>query len=77
MLQVLFRNADPGIPDCYKDAENLINQISSKIIKKENQTIDLETKRINAVKEIGKAYYTNLAKTANYTVILSDFTYFI
>ena len=56
--------------DCYKDAENLINQISSKIIKKENQTIDLETKRINAVKEIGKAYYTNLAKTANYTVIL-------
>ena len=56
--------------DCYKDAENLINQISSKIIKKENQTIDLETKRINAVKEIGKAYYTNLAKTANYTVII-------
>lgn len=56
--------------DCYKDAENLINQTSSKITKKENQAIDLETKRINAVKEIGKAYYSNLAKTANYTVII-------
>lgn len=55
---------------CYKEAENLINQISSKITKKENQVIDLETKRINAVKEIGKAYYSNLAKTANYTVII-------
>ena len=55
---------------CYKEAENLINQISSKITKKENQEFDLESKRINAIKEIGKAYYSNQAKTLNYTVIV-------
>lgn len=56
--------------ECFKEANNLINQISSKITKKENQAIDLETKRINAIKEIGKAYYSNQAKSTNYTVIV-------
>lgn len=56
--------------ECYKNAETLISQISTKITKIENQAIDLETKRINAIKEIGKAYYYNLAKSANYTVIV-------
>lgn len=55
---------------CYKESENLINQISAKIAKKENQAIDLETKRINAIKEIGKAYYSNQAKSTKYTVIV-------
>lgn len=55
---------------CYKESENLISQISAKVTKKENQAIDLETKRINAIKEIGKAYYSNQTKTVKYSVIV-------
>jgi hypothetical protein len=52
--------------ECYKDALNLIDQISSKINRKEKEAMDLESKRINAIKEIGKAYYSNKVKSVIY-----------
>lgn len=51
---------------CYAEVEKLIGQISGKVEKDENKVIDLEKRRIDAIKEIAKAYYFNAAHSAEY-----------
>jgi hypothetical protein len=60
---------DPA-SSCYPEVQKLIAQISSKINRKEEQAMDLEKQRINAVKEIAKAYYSRSIKVVNYNVIV-------
>lgn len=60
---------DPS-SNCYPDVQKLIAQISSKVSKKEQQEFDLEKKRINAIKEIGKAYYSNTIRVVRYNVLV-------
>lgn len=43
---------------CYSEVEKLINQISDKISSREKKETDLEIRRLNAIKEIAKAYYS-------------------
>ena len=54
---------------CYSEVQKLISQISSKVNKKEEQELDLEKRRINAIKEIGKAYYSNTIRVVRYNVL--------
>lgn len=56
---------------CYPEVQKLIAQISSKVDKKEKQELDLEKQRINAIKEIGKAYYSNSIRIIKYSSILN------
>lgn len=56
--------------NCGAEVKRLIAQISSKVDKKDQQNLDLEKLRINAIKEIGKAYYSNTVKLVSYNVIL-------
>ena len=55
---------------CYSEVEKLINQISDKVEKAENRELDLEKRRIDAIKEIAKAYYSNSVRLVNYNVIV-------
>lgn len=55
---------------CFAEVEKLINQISDKVEKNDKQELDLEVRRINAIKEIAKAYYSNSVRTARYNVII-------
>lgn len=55
---------------CYSEVEKLINQISDKVQKDENKEIDLEKRRINAIKEIAKTYYSNSVRLVKYNVIV-------
>jgi hypothetical protein len=55
---------------CYSEVEKLINQISDKVQKDENREIDLEKRRIDAIKEIAKAYYSNSVRLVKYNVIV-------
>ncbi|MFZ6024136.1 MAG: hypothetical protein ACOYVG_06730 [Bacteroidota bacterium] len=55
---------------CYPDVQKLIAQISSKVDRKERQELDLEKRRINAIKEIGKAYYSNLIRLIKYNILV-------
>jgi len=55
---------------CYSEVEKLINQISEKVQKDENKEIDLEKRRIDAIKEIAKAYYSNSVRLVKYNVII-------
>jgi hypothetical protein len=50
--------------------EKLIAQISSKVDRKEKQEVELEKQRIDAIKEIGKAYYSNSIKLVKYDVLV-------
>jgi hypothetical protein len=77
----ILANIDP-YSNCYKDAETLISQIKDKLELKEQQaldmalesyrsSIDLEKRRIDAVKEVAKSYYLNNAnKTVNHYNIM-------
>ncbi|MDR1552523.1 MAG: hypothetical protein LBS69_03540 [Prevotellaceae bacterium] len=77
----ILANIDP-YSNCYKDAETLISQIKDKLELKEQQvldialegyknSVDLEKKRIDAVKEVAKSYYLNNAnKTVNHYNIM-------
>jgi hypothetical protein len=77
----ILANIDP-YSKCYKDAETLILQIKDKLELKEQQdldiamegyrsSVDLEKKRIDAVKEVAKSYYLNNAnKTVNHYNIM-------
>ncbi len=56
---------------CYPEVQKLIVQISSKVAKKEKQELDLEKQRINAIKEIGKAYYSNSIRIIKYNMIVN------
>ena len=56
---------------CYIEVQKLIAQISSKVDKKQKQELDLEKQRINAIKEIGKAYYSNSIRIVKYNTILN------
>ena len=60
---------DPA-SSCYNEVEKLITEISQKVDRKEKQEFDLEKERINAVKEIGKAYYSNTIKLVQYNIIV-------
>jgi hypothetical protein len=60
---------DPA-SSCNAEVKKLIAQISSKIERKEQQALDLEKQRINAVKEIAKAYYSNTVRVVKYNVIV-------
>lgn len=55
---------------CYSEVEKLVNQISDKVEKAENRELDLEKRRIDAIKEIAKAYYSNTVRLVNYNVIV-------
>jgi hypothetical protein len=59
-----------GSSSCYPEVEKLINQISNKVDQNDKREVDLEIRRINAIKEIAKAYYSNLARSVNYTVFV-------
>jgi hypothetical protein len=61
---------DPS-SSCYPEVQKLIAQISSKVEKKEKQELDLEKQRINAIKEIGKAYYSNSIRIVKYNMIVN------
>lgn len=56
---------------CYLEVQKLISQISSKVNKKEQQGLDLEKRRINAIKEISKAYYSNTIRIVRYNVLVN------
>ena len=60
---------DPS-SSCYNEVKKLITQISQKVDRKEKQELDLEKQRINAIKEIGKAYYSNTIRLIKYNVIV-------
>jgi chaperonin cofactor prefoldin len=60
---------DPS-SSCYSEVEKLIAQISSKVDRKEKQEVELEKQRIDAIKEIGKAYYSNSIKLVKYDVLV-------
>ena len=49
--------------NCFKEANTLIAQISNKIDKREKQEYNLEIQRINAIKAIGVAYYSNKVRS--------------
>ncbi|TKB99605.1 hypothetical protein [Pedobacter cryotolerans] len=55
---------------CYSEVERLTNQISYKIDNNNKKELDLEIRRINAIKEIAKAYYLNSSKTVRYNIIV-------
>lgn len=55
---------------CGVEVKKLIAQISSKVDKKYIEELDLEKLRINAIKEIGKAYYSNRVSLVSYKVIV-------
>lgn len=71
---------DPSSP-CNDEAQKLMVEIGKKVdekkkeewdlmMKKYNDEVALEKSRINAVKEIAKAYYSSQPKTVNYTTII-------
>ncbi len=60
---------DPA-SSCYPEVKKMIAQVSSKIERKEQQALDLEKQRMNAVKEIAKAYYSNSVRVVKYNVIV-------
>lgn len=55
---------------CYSEVQKLIAQISSKADKREQQELDLEKRRITAIKEIGKAYYSNTIRAVRYSILV-------
>lgn len=55
---------------CYPEVQKLITQISSKVDRKEKQELDLEKQRINAIKEIGKAYYSNSIRLIKCNILI-------
>lgn len=55
---------------CYAEVKKLIDQISQKVEKKNQQELDLEKLRINAVKEIAKAYYSNKIRLIKYSTLV-------
>jgi hypothetical protein len=66
---------------CYNEAQDILKEISSKITEAEKRewdlkqkqykdNIDLEKRRINAVKDIAVAYYKSKPKTVNYTYLV-------
>jgi len=63
-------NMIDGNSNCHSEVERLINQISDKVEKAEKSELDLENKRIDAIKEIAKAYYSNTIRTVKYNVIV-------
>ncbi|RKS00576.1 hypothetical protein [Flavobacterium sp. 102] len=65
-----YLNMIDNSSSCYVEVEKLINQISDKIEKNEKKELDLEIRRINAIKEIAKAYYSNSVRTVKYNVII-------
>ena len=54
----------------YPEVKKLIAEISSKVERKERQEFDLEKQRINAEKEIAKAYYSRTVKLTNYNILV-------
>ena len=50
---------------CAAEVKKLIQQISDKVTKREKKDDRLEELRINAIKEIGKAYFASKAKSRN------------
>lgn len=56
--------------NCASEVKKMIAQISSKVDKKDQQEYDLTKLRINAIKEIGKAYYANTIRLVSYNVIV-------
>lgn len=56
--------------NCYSQVEKLINEISTKINNADKMEMDLEVRRIDAIKEIAKAYYSSAARTIRYNVII-------
>lgn len=56
---------------CYPEVKKLIDQIASRIDKREKQEFDLEVQRISSIKEIGKAYYSNTIRTIKYNVLVN------
>ncbi|MDR2653185.1 MAG: hypothetical protein LBC68_12900 [Prevotellaceae bacterium] len=77
----ILANIDP-YSQCHKDAETLISQLKDKLELKEKQalditlegyrsSVDLEKRRIDAVKEVAKSYYSsNANKTVNHYNIM-------
>ncbi|WP_293298396.1 hypothetical protein [Pedobacter sp. UBA4863] len=65
-----YLNMIDGSSSCYSEVEKLINQISDKVEKNDKKELDLEIRRINAIKEIAKAYYSNSVRTVKYNVIV-------
>lgn len=55
---------------CYPEVKKLIAEISSKVERKEKQELDLEKQRINAEREIAKAYYSRTVKLVNYNILV-------
>ena len=55
---------------CYSEVLKLINQISDKVEIAENKELDLEKRRMDAIKEIAKAYYSNCVSLVSYNFIL-------
>lgn len=66
---VALEMIDPA-SSCYPEVKKLIAQVSSKIERKEQQALDLEKQRMNAVKEIAKAYYSNSVRIVKYNVVV-------
>lgn len=60
---------DPS-SSCYPEVKKMIDQIASKVEKKEQREYDLETQRMNAMKEIAKAYYSRTVHVSNYNVLI-------
>ncbi len=78
-LNVLLQ-IDP-ISDCFNEAQNRIKSIENKIteqkkdereleIRKYENEVELEKKRIEAIKEIAVAYYQRTQPTYNYNVLM-------
>ncbi len=71
---------DPSAP-CYKESQDVVRSIESKIsaeekkqwdfqMKQYNDAVSLEKQRINAIKDVAVAYYKSQTYDVNYTVIV-------
>jgi len=65
-----YLNMIDSSSSCYPEVGKLINQISDKVEKTENKELDLEKRRIDAIKEIAKTYYSNSVRLVNYNIIV-------
>jgi hypothetical protein len=62
---------DPN-SNCAPEANKLIAQMSAKVEKINQEQLDLEKRSIDAVKEIGKAYYANTIRVESYDVVVAE-----
>ncbi|MBA3828404.1 MAG: hypothetical protein H0X33_05665 [Taibaiella sp.] len=61
-----LQEIDPA-SNCYPEVDKLIAQISAKVAKQEKREEDREQRRLDAIKEIAKAYYSPKVKNTSYS----------